>query len=94
MSQGKPVTQGSRLVAFAIDKATKNMLADIVIDRIKLSIGDASQCTDERILAELQAWFDPIARVRGDSRIDFIAVGKRRLANDDRYRAAHGIATP
>ena len=89
MGQGKPVTQGSRLVAYAIDKLSKNALADIVIDQARLSVG-CEDATDEQILAVLQSWSEPIARVRGDSRVDLAAVGKRLLASDARYRAAMG----
>jgi cupin superfamily acireductone dioxygenase involved in methionine salvage len=77
----KPITQGSGRVAYAIDRLSKNTLADIVLDRVHAEIGEGA--SDEQIMAHLQGWLETIARVRGDKAPDLVGL----LTRPDRAEA-------
>ncbi len=80
---GKPVTRGTRHVAYAIDKLSKNALADIVLDRVAAEIGE--DANDEAVLTHLQDWVNTISRLRGDRPVNLLAA----LANLHRIEATH-----
>lgn len=80
---GKPITRGSRRVAYAVDHLSKNTLADILLDRIAAEIGE--EATDEEVLAHLQGWLDTIQRLRGDKPTNLAAL----LGRIDRADAAY-----
>lgn len=85
---GKSMTMASRRLAYAVDKVSKNALADLVIDRIRIEIGDAA--TDEQIAATLAEWFGPVWRMRGDKPVSFVGEMERLDRNDADYLARRG----
>lgn len=87
MSQGKPIKMTGRRVAYAIDKLTKNTLADIVIDRIKAEIGE--DASDEQIVAVLQRWLHPVAIVRGDKEPNLSGLMEQLDRFDTKYIKEH-----
>jgi hypothetical protein len=79
---GKPITRGSRRVAYAIDGLSKNAMADIILDRVAAEIGEGA--TDAEVIAHLQPWIDTILRLRGDKPLNL--TGRRSPGRPDRDR--------
>lgn len=80
---GKSITRGSRAVARAVDELSKNTLADVVLDRIALEVGE--EATDEQVLTCLQEWLEPIQRLRGDKPTNLVRRMQLFAANDAKY---------
>jgi hypothetical protein len=80
---GKPITRGSGRLAYAVDALSKNMLADIILDRVQAEIGE--DASDEAIAAHLQPWVDTVARLRGDKTVNLQGMLARLDRNNARY---------
>lgn len=80
---GKPITRSICRVAYALDRLSKNTLADIILDRIAAEIGE--DASDEQLLAHLQSWLDTVQRLRGDKRVNLTGLLRRH----DHYQAIY-----
>lgn len=80
---GKPITRGSGRVAYALDRLTKNTLADVVIDRVLAEVGE--DATDEEILHVVQNWLRPVQALRGDRPVILLDELKRLERSEAKY---------
>jgi hypothetical protein len=80
---GKPITRASRRVAYVLGQLSKNILADILLDRIAAEIGE--EASDEKVLAHLQPWLDTVTRLRGDKPVSLAGLLKRLGITEAKY---------
>lgn len=80
---GKPITRGSRRVAYALDALSKNTLADLLLDMVQAEIGDGAD--DESIVAAIQPRLETVARLRGDRPVSLTGLLKRYDDTEARY---------
>ncbi len=80
---GKPITRSSGRVAYAIDRLSKNALADIILDRVAAEIGE--DASEEQVLARLQGWIDTVLRLRGDKPVSLTGALKRLERTEAAY---------
>lgn len=75
----------SRRLAYALDKLSKNTLIDIIADLAVMNVGEEG-ASDEELAGTIQAWVDPVLRVRSGRRIDLAAQMAIFDSHEERYR--------
>lgn len=86
---GKPLVLVSRPMAYAVDVISKNTLAELVIDRIRIEIGE--DASEESIASTLEQWLSPVCRERGDKVPPVSARLRQVYAAIDEYRQRNGL---
>jgi hypothetical protein len=79
---GKAAVLTSKRLHYALDRLSKNALIDLVTDLAVRENGD-DKGTDETLAAVIQAWLNPVIRVRGDKPVSLAA----HMARLDKYDA-------
>lgn len=86
---GKASVYASRRLFYALDQLSKNTLIDLVIDRIRLDVGEDAR--DEVIARTIRDWLGPVARLRKDRAPDLVGAMERWDRQAEAYRARFGL---